>query len=266
VNKVIFLKLGGSLITDKLKPHTAKKKIITRMAFEIYEELKKNPDLKLIIGHGSGSFGHNPANKFKTRDGAYSTVDWKGFHKVWREARALNQIVMDTFLKENLPVISYPPSASLISSAHKIIAWDIRAIQKTVEHGMIPVIYGDVAFDLQTGSTIFSTEELFIYLVKFFRPPMILLAGKEEGVYLDFPDRKHILPEINRTNFDEVATILNGSLNIDVTGGMRSKVYAMWNIITKFPKTTISIFSPSRPGTLKNAIDGKLSGTILKNK
>lgn len=263
MKKVIFLKLGGSLITDKQKPHSAKKNIIKKLALEINEALKKNPKLKMIIGHGSGSFGHIPAKKYQTRDGAKSKADWKGFHEVWKEARALDQIMMDAFLETGLPVISFPPSATLISNSHKIITWDIRGMQHALEHGMVPVVYGDVVFDLQTGSTIFSTEELFIHLATVFHPQMILLAGIEEGVYLDFPNRKHILPEINCTNFDEASSKLNGSSNTDVTGGMREKVNAMWIILSKYPKTIISIFSPLQPGTLKHAIEGKLSGTIL---
>jgi isopentenyl phosphate kinase len=265
VNKVIFLKLGGSLITNKQKSHTAKKEIIASLTQEIYEAIKKNPDLRLIIGHGSGSFGHIPAKKYKTRDGAKTKADWKGFHKVWQEARALDQILMDAFIGAGLPVLSFPPSSSLISDAHKIISWDIRGVQYALDHNMIPVIYGDVAFDLQTGSTIFSTEELFIYLVDFFHPQTILLSGIEGGVYLDFPTRKKRIPEINRYNFIETLSKLTGSSSVDVTGGMRDKVEKMWKIIIKYPQTTISIFSPSRPGTLKNAILGKLSGTILKN-
>ena len=124
MKKVILLKLGGSLITDKQKPHTAKKNIIKTLALEINEALKKNPDLKMIIGHGSGSFGHIPAKKYKTREGAKSKTDWKGFHEVWKEARVLDQIVIDAFLEAGLPVISFPPSATVISDSHKIIAWD----------------------------------------------------------------------------------------------------------------------------------------------
>ncbi len=264
MKEVIFLKLGGSLITDKQKPHAEKKRIITNLAFEIVEAINKKPNLDLIIGHGSGSFGHIPAKKYKTREGAKNKADWRGFHEVWREARALDQIILDIFVKAGLRVISYPPSASLISKGHKIISWNVHGMQLALEHKMIPMIYGDVAFDLQTGSTIYSTEELFVYLADKFMPNTILLAGIEDGVYGDFPIRKHLLSEINRSNIKETFLTLTGSSSVDVTGGMRDKVDAMWKILTKYPKTTISIFSPKIPGTLKGSLQGRLSGTILK--
>ncbi len=62
-----FLKLGGSLITDKDSPHTARPEILRRLADEIVAARQSNPAMQLLIGHGSGSFGHMPAKKYGTR-------------------------------------------------------------------------------------------------------------------------------------------------------------------------------------------------------
>ena len=51
---LIFLKLGGSLITNKNIPFSARKDTLRRLAAEISEALDTNPELKLLIGHGSG--------------------------------------------------------------------------------------------------------------------------------------------------------------------------------------------------------------------
>ena len=51
-----FLKLGGSLITDKQQPLTAQSTTINRLVKEIRASLNEQPDLRLLIGHGSGSF------------------------------------------------------------------------------------------------------------------------------------------------------------------------------------------------------------------
>ena len=56
----IFLKLGGSLITDKDKPYTARTQVIADIAKEIVAARKTDPDMELLIGHGSGSFGILP--------------------------------------------------------------------------------------------------------------------------------------------------------------------------------------------------------------
>ena len=52
---VTLVKLGGSLITDKTKPRTVAREHLQRLAAEIAAGWSGGG---LIIGHGSGSFGH----------------------------------------------------------------------------------------------------------------------------------------------------------------------------------------------------------------
>ena len=47
--KLIFLKLGGSLITDKAKPYTAKYDVISDLARQIKEALDEDNKIKLVI-------------------------------------------------------------------------------------------------------------------------------------------------------------------------------------------------------------------------
>ena len=67
--EIILLKLGGSLITDKDKPYTPRLDKLADLSQEIKTVLDSTPDLLLILGHGSGSFGHTAAKKYGTRDG-----------------------------------------------------------------------------------------------------------------------------------------------------------------------------------------------------
>ncbi|MFN3331018.1 MAG: uridylate kinase, partial [Caldilinea sp.] len=66
---LVFLKLGGSLITDKRKAETPRLDVIARLAQEIAAAQQDDPALRLVIGHGSGSFGHIYGRKYGTRDG-----------------------------------------------------------------------------------------------------------------------------------------------------------------------------------------------------
>ena len=106
---ITFLKLGGSLITDKNFPHTARPKVIRRIAEEIRAAWNPNKE-PLLIGHGSGSFGHVPAKKYGTRQGVHSEAEWSGFAEVHAEAAALNHIVTDILREAGLPVLSFVPS------------------------------------------------------------------------------------------------------------------------------------------------------------
>ena len=53
MKELVFLKLGGSLITDKTQPYTPKLDIIEDAALQISTALRTQPDLRLVIGHGT---------------------------------------------------------------------------------------------------------------------------------------------------------------------------------------------------------------------
>ena len=73
---LIYLKLGGSLITQKDKPETARLDVLERLTLEIARARKTRPELQLVLGHGSGSFGHVSAQRHGTRGGVNSEAGW----------------------------------------------------------------------------------------------------------------------------------------------------------------------------------------------
>lgn len=260
-----FLKLGGSLITYKNKPHSPRKRTLHRIATELKMVLEKNPDIELIIGHGSGSFGHVPARLYNTRNGVFTRNEWIGFIEVWSEAAALNKIVCDVLNLAGLPIISFPPSSMVIAEKQKIKNWEISPIKQALQSHLIPVIYGDVIFDLIQGGTILSTEELFFYLAPHLHPKKILIAGIEEGVWETFPDRKKLIRKITRTNFSKIKQSLTGSTAIDVTGGMLTKVATMLSLVNQMPSLEVMIFSGDKPKNIINALIGQTQGTTINN-
>ncbi len=258
---LIFLKLGGSLITDKAQPETALPELIFSLLGDLKRYLDNNHGQKILLGHGSGSFGHHAASKYNTRNGVSTYAEWQGFRQVWESARKLNQIVIEIGKKANLQLISFPPSAGLLSRDSKVVSWNTKPIEHALEHGLVPVVYGDVVFDETLGGTIFSTEELFAFLATSLQPARILLAGKETAVFADYPNNQQPIRHISR--FDALAGYLQSSQNLDVTGGMRSKVAQMQAICLANPGISIEIFHASRPGELFEALSGSHSGTII---
>jgi len=263
VKRLVFLKLGGSLITDKNVAHLAKIELIRRLAGEIQAVVQADPELHLLIGHGSGSFGHVPASRYHTREGVHSAGEWKGFAEVWHAARVLNQVVTEQCVAAGLPVISLPPSASVTASDGKVHQWDITPIRGALEHGLIPIIQGDVVFDIARGGTIFSTEELFVHLAGFLHPVLILIAGSEPGVWADFPGKTRLLAHITPSGYADIAKMVFPSGAVDVTGGMAAKVAAMVSLVSAQPELRVMIFNPSAPGVLASAISGETTGTEI---
>ncbi|MHC1740867.1 MAG: isopentenyl phosphate kinase [Anaerolineaceae bacterium] len=264
MEQTIFLKLGGSLITDKDQPMTALIPQIDQIAKQIKEFNTTNPKCHLLLGHGSGSFGHVAASKYHTRDGVNTQEQWLGFIEVWHAARALDQIILESFSRNGLPVICFPLSASAVTKKGMPLDWNWRPIQQAIEHQLIPMIFGDVVLDDTIGGTILSTEEQFAALVPFLSPDKILLAGSEIGVWQDFPACKTLIPEITPSTYPGFLPQILGSASVDVTGGMASKVIDMLTLIQKFSNLEISIFSGKNEDSILHALNGEKMGTLLR--
>ena len=226
----------------------------------------EDPQLRLILGHGSGSFGHIPAKKYSTRAGVATKEEWLGFIEVWWQTSALNRLVIESLHKAELPAISFPVSASAMSAYGKIAAWDIGPMIAALDAGLLPVVYGDVVFDTQRAAAILSTEDIFGHLALELQPQRILLAGLEEGVFSDYPEHNHMIPEINPQNLEQVAPVLSGSAATDVTGGMASKVSQMLALVVVNPSIMVSIFSSDEPNNVKSALLGANYGSQIRKK
>ncbi len=110
---VVFLKLGGSLITDKRQAETPRPDVIARLAAEIAAARAQVPTMQLVIGHGSGSFGHVVGRRYGTRAGVESAVDWYGFAATADAAARLNRIVVAALLAADVPAWAIQPSVTL---------------------------------------------------------------------------------------------------------------------------------------------------------
>jgi isopentenyl phosphate kinase len=249
----IFLKLGGSLITDKRQPHTARHEVIGRLADETRQALDRNPHLRLLIGHGSGSFGHWAAQPYGTREGVYSPAQWRGYAQVAASASRLNRIVTDAFLKAKVPVLSLQPSASAQCHAYELESLSTWHIRRALAHGLVPLLYGDVAFDDVHGGTIVSTEDIFVFLAndRELRPSRILLLGEVAGVLDSAGD---VIPRITPDTLPAFQSALRGSSGVDVTGGMADKVARMVELVRCFPDIQVHLFAGTAPGMLARVL------------
>ena len=260
MTSLTFLKLGGSLITDKRAAGHFHAETTRRAADEIAAVLHSRPDQHLLIGHGSGSFGHVAAQQYGTANGVYTDVDWRGFAEVATAARALNALVMTTLHAAGLPVFGVQPSASVLAQNGRLVQMAIEPIRGALAHALVPVVFGDVAFDKLRGGTIISTETVFFYLAEQLRPTRILLLGEVEGVY---DQTEAIIPLITPENFTDIEAALGGSHGTDVTGGMASKVRTMLALAERVSGLEIVICGGSRPGQLTAVLNGEPAGTLI---
>jgi len=259
---VVLVKLGGSLITDKTRPMSPRLEVIDRLARETHQAMDSAPGLRLVLGHGSGSFGHTVGQQHNTRAGVRTPEEWVGFARVSAAAAQLNRLVADAFVAAGVPVLSLQPSASAVCRDGILVHLALEPILAALDRGLVPLVYGDVALDRVQGGTIISTEEILAYLTVHLRPERILLLGEVEGV-LD--SRGRTLEQIRPGDLPALSDILAGSRGADVTGGMLSKVADMLRLVESRPGVSVRIFSGLAPGALRQALidPGFRAGTLL---
>src|SRR5580658_1653763 len=130
------IKLGGSVITYKKSPYKANISAIENIARSL-----KKAKTPLLISHGSGSFGHTSASIYGGMNGYVSK---EGIAKVCIDAMEINRIVMEIFLKEGIPAISFSPRSFFLSVKGKKQESFFGPVEQALAQGLTPVVYGDV--------------------------------------------------------------------------------------------------------------------------
>jgi isopentenyl phosphate kinase len=256
-----LIKLGGSLITDKRVERSLRRDVVSQLAAEIRSALSVQPDLKVVIGHGSGSFGHFAASQNNTIAGVRSEDQWRAFAHVATVAAELNYLVGEILVAAGLPIWRLQPSASALGKDGDLRNLNIAPIRVALEQNLVPVLYGDVALDEVRGGTIISTEKIFHYVAYHLPVDQILLLGEVEGVYDAQGD---VIPEITPGNYPAIQAALGGSAGVDVTGGMETKVSDMLSLVGAKPSLGIRIMDGKNKGLLKSTLLGQTNpGTLI---
>lgn len=255
-----FVKLGGSLITDKLVESSYRQSVAERIAQEI-QSAREESDIPLLIGHGSGSFGHVAAKRYGTISGVNTSEEWRGFAEVGFVASELNYLVGRTLMNASLPIFRVQPSASALAADGDIVSMETAPIRAALDHALIPLVYGDVAIDSERGGTIISTEKIFFFLARHLPVKRIFLLGEVDGVY---DAQRRVIDRITPQNFSEIEAALAGSGGIDVTGGMETKVRDMLALTEHVPGLSIRIFNGMTSGLLHDSLTERaFPGTLI---
>jgi isopentenyl phosphate kinase len=253
----VFVKLGGSLLTDKREREMPRRAVIQRLAQEIQRARTVMSDLRLVLGHGSGSFGHVFASTHGTRAGVATPEQWMGFAQTADAAARLNRIVVAELLEAGVPAWSIQPSVSLRCADGRVEAGPESTVLEALARGLVPVVFGDVALDSVRGGTIASTEEIFQVLDDTLLPTKIILAGEVGGIYDVDPlinSNAALIPEVTLASFAAIRAGLGGSHGVDVTGGMAAKVEQALSWVAKRPDLSVLICSGLEPDNLYHAL------------
>jgi len=263
-----MVKIGGGSITYQSKPRAAKREAIARILSEIYEA-KQKKDFDVIIGHGSGSFGHVAAMKYKTHEGLVNEKSRLGAIITKVVASELSFIVIDVALGLGMGIPIYPffPSSFAVAHEKKLRDGFTDHIKVAMENGFIPLVHGDVVVDSKQGISIASTEEVLRFISTRLPPKKIVLATDVDGIYDKDPhvhrDAK-LIEKVTSSNIDSVLTGAGGAKKVDVTGGMKTKVAILYDI-AKSSNCNGYIANATKPGVIKKVLMGeKVTCTTIK--
>jgi len=248
MSRLVFIKLGGSLITDKTKPLTARREAIKNLAKEIAEVKATYPDLALVIGTGAGSFGHFTVKKNALDVSGPLAGNEAKVDEVHASVQRLNRIMTKALAREGLKTQSF--------SADELLNQTL-SVAPFLKQNLIPLVYGDI-IKRDDQYRVISTEEIFVHLIDqlktLFKEVGVMLVTSVEGV-LD--ERGGVITEIGPTtqvNWDSLE-------GYDVTGGMEQKL-RMARQMAKIAKN-VRIIGGRQPGNIIKAVENKNVGTAV---
>jgi len=247
---MILIKLGGSIITNKEKPLSPRKKSIDK----IVRALKKI-DESIIVVHGGGSYGHYWSIKYNmhTKPANYNI---HGVSVVKNSMVELNKIILDSFLKNKLNPYCLPPTDFIFGN--KPIIKKVKEIEKIAKTNLIPITFGDALWFGKKKSYILSGDKIMSVLANILKPRLCVFVLNVDGLYSD-PKTKKLIHELK----GEKPLIIK-SLK-DVTGGMKRKV----DEATKISKKGMNVFfvNGNKPERIVDAVKRKkFHGTLFKGR
>jgi isopentenyl phosphate kinase len=219
---MLILKLGGSVVTHKDKPFTPHIDNITRLAAEI-AEADAQP---LILVHGGGSYGHPVATEYGIAEGYREPRQITGFSKTHQAMVELNGIIVREIHDAGVPAFAVSPSSFIVTEGRRIIDIDLHVVERLIESGLVPVLYGDAVLDTMQRFAILSGDQLVVKLATSLEAERVVLGSDVDGVFTADPklvEDARLIEELSLSNHGDEAKI-GDALDTDVTGGMLGKI------------------------------------------
>lgn len=255
MDSILFVKLGGSLLTDKSSPYAPRPAVIERLAKEV-ARVWSSVRGRLVVGHGSGSFGHVAAQDTGLAD-TDADVTAEALSQTWHAARRLHRRVLDAFRDAGLPVMSFAPSSALVTDEARPVSLHAEPVRRALALKALPVTLGDVVLDRARGGAICSTETILRELIRSLQSADVSVGpafwfGDATGVYDETGARIDTVVA-GAAEAAIAATTASGAP--DVTGGMRHRL----ETALALARTGVASFIGT--GEAAGRLEGVLQGT-----
>ncbi|NTW61678.1 hypothetical protein HGB24_03275 [Candidatus Saccharibacteria bacterium] len=268
--RTIILKLGGSIVTQKGRSGVfVRRQLIADIARRLSNIINEQPDLNIILVHGVGSAGHQPAKQYALENGVNGDEKkLKGALKTRLACQKLNLDIINIFNFNGLNATSIHTGSAILQKNGAISQFKTNLVESALRNNCIPVMYGEVVFDDSTGMSICSGDVITSYLAYEFMAEKIIYASDIDGIFDCDPHVNKGAKLINQISWagalDLSNTTLTGSHNVDVTGGLKNKITANNNQPIHHELKKIIICNGLKPVTISQAFSDNESGTIIR--
>lgn len=239
------IKFGGSAITDKDKPLVARVDVIERLGEEV-KPIYPN----MILTHGTGSFGHYLALKYKIFRGFKGTMNERigiGETKYW--VTQLTQMIVRSLLDSEIPTFTFFPSSLGVLDKMQFVKFDYEPLERYLEMGIIPLIPADGPADRSMGATIASGDYIALLMAKHFNAREVIFAMDVDGLIWQGETLWSVTLDELREIYDKM------EYGKDATGGIKGKLKYVIKILEEgIHVRFVNLLVPNR---LKDLLSGK---------
>ena len=138
----------------------------------------------------------------------------------------------------------------------------MESFKNYLSKGFIPVIYGDVVLDSELEICVISGDQLIQYLAVNLNPDKVILGTDVDGVYNKNPKTHDDAIFFEKFSSIEDLDTLEGTTNVDVTGGMVGKIKELLYLADLGIESMI-INAEVKNNIFKVLEDEKVKGTII---
>ncbi len=261
---LIILKLGGNVVTDKSNTKLiVQKERIAQIVSILTNELKLNPNTKLILVHGAGSAGHPlaVAHNLRAGSGANPAKRAASITSI-AQCTQITSAITSEFAQNEICTLPIHTSSIVTQTNTNFAQIYTNTISTALAQNIVPILYGSMVLDSELGFSVCSGDTVIAELAQILPIAQIYFASDVAGIYTADPHTNPDAKHIAQITFDEITSLTtNGTLgksrHTDATDGMRGKLTPFTQFAQNQNLEKITIFDGTNPHNFYGIINNK---------
>ena len=249
------VKLGGSIITDKSKECTPNLESIYKAVDDLAGYHRP-----LILLHGGGGYAHPIVRRARIQSGITTRFQLRQISDTELHLDELTRIIGVSLLRSGMPFVPIRPMSFIVLNGGEVVRYFIEPIVMALKLGLVPLIHGDLAFDLEKGCGIVSADRIASMLGEKLKLSRVLFGCDVDGVFTRDPKTSKnakLIEIVSQRNYLKVLRALKTTASSDATGSMLGKVTEAVRL-ARLGQTSY-IFNMGREHALRDALNGVMS-------